>query len=284
MVLSESVPPYAAWVGPACVLSATLLSSASGWVWRRNIGETSCRWRTAYSPRSRAFAIWSLIYLGTGLSALAQLAARPRSGLLVLGWWTNALWAAAWGCCALWTPLFDAEVPQALRAAAALLGLGAAAGLAGAAVERPWMLGGAERAAAVLTSAPLTLLAGWLAVAAALGWGIAAKALDPAVDPLVCEAPPRREGEGERAYRERRRRLFRELSKKAPARVSAVPPLLAALVAGLAAAVPDPLYVLPLAWAITNLPAFPSAAYVGALLLLAGGAGVACARALVWNV
>ena len=63
MIESTALAPGAYAFGPLAVLSALALSAASTRIWSRNVGETSCGWRTDYSPDGRAFGIWTVLYL-----------------------------------------------------------------------------------------------------------------------------------------------------------------------------------------------------------------------------
>jgi len=276
MVLPNSYPFF--WLGPVAVLSSTILSVGSGVFFSGNIGETSCKWKLAYSPHSRVFSIWTIIYISTFASAAAQLSSRLSVDFVVLSPITNALWALSWLFCAAWTPIFSLESPTALLVAALVLTAAACAATAALAHERVWLLQTESRMVSVLTTIPLSLLAGWVIVAAALGLGIAAKALNPSIQPLACDSPLRRVGEELNAFRERRRTFFRQISETTPARVSAVPVLLSVVVAVLSAALPDAILTLPLAWAVVNLRAFPSVAYIFSLFVLSAGAALAFVR------
>jgi len=265
-------------IGPLAVLCALSLSVVSSAVWYRNVGETSCAWRTDYSPDARAFGIWRLIYIGTVGVVIAQ----STNLVVVFDWWVHFLWALAWAFCALWVPLFHAEYPDALRAA--MLQLVAAAGCATAAagLSRMWLLDdGAptqQRVEQVALGWPLTLFAGWLAAAAAINVGIAAKASAADAAQTCTRVDPQRPGESEASYLARRRVLYREAYARMPVRVSFVPVVLAVLVGGLSTLIQDPLYPVPLMWAILNLPAFPCFEYLVALLLCACGSAGAIVR------
>lgn len=265
-------------VGPLTVLSALVLSLISSSVWSRNVGETSCAWRTNYSPDGRAFGIWGVIYLGTVGVAIAQI----TNAVAVFDWWVSFLWALAWVFCALWVPLFDAEYPGALRAAMVQILAAAACSTGATALSRMWLLeDGAppeQRVEQVALGWPLAILAGWLTAASAINVGIAWKASDPKASQTCVRVEPRRTGESERSYRNRRRVLYREAYAKAPVRVSFVPVALAVGVGGLATLMRDPLYPVPLAWAIVNLPAFPSCEYLMALLVAGCGSAGAVLR------
>ena len=261
--------------GPLAVLSAALLSVTSTSLWSRNVGETSCGWRLSYSPDGRAFAIWGLIYLYTAVSVVMQI----TTLLVILGWWANFLWGLAWVCCTIWVPLFDAEYPDALRAAALVIACGATSALMGAWESQMWVADNWEqRGKQLAVGLPLTLLAGWLLTASSIGIGIAWKANQPGAYSTCIRVEPKRPDESESQYRRRRRVLYREAYAKSPSGVSVVPFVLSLLVGGLAFAIPDPVLTVPLAWAVLNLRAFPSFVYVGCLVVLACGSAGACVR------
>ncbi len=289
-MLNRDVLPGGVYaIGPLAVVSALFLSLTSGRVWSRNVGETSCAWRTDYSPDGRAFSIWAVIYVATISSVIAQL----TNGVTIFDWWVNFLWALAWALCALWTPLFDAESPGALRAAAFIIVAAAACSTAATALSRQWVVDNGEggvdwrghpfdeeglRTEQVSVGSPLSLLAGWLTVAAAINVGIAHKASDPGASAACVRVEARRDDESERDYRNRRRVLYREAYAKAEVRVSIVPLLLAVFVGGLSTLMRDPVYAAPLMWGIVNLRAFPSCEYVMALLVCACGFAGAIVR------
>ena len=261
-------------LGPATVLSSMLLSIASNAVWSRNLGETSCRWRRPYSPDGRAFIIWSFIYFTTLISCICQLTGQTP----VLGWYTNMSWGVSWTLCALWPPYFDGETPEALRAAASIL-LAAAAWATLAVSEEVAWSNNNEKTACILLTVPLSAFVGWLWVASVLGWGIANAASGADSDAEACYVPPRRADETAYEYRYRRRVLYRQAQARMPTVVSIVPLLVAFAIAILSALIPDPLIVVPVAWAVVNLKAFPSNVYLLALVVLGIGATVAGIRA-----
>jgi hypothetical protein len=264
---------YVYVIGPLAVLSAIILSLLSSVIWSRNVGETSCAWRTNYSPDGRAFVIWGIIYVGSIVVTAAQL----TDTFGVFDWAINLLWGLAWACCALWVPLFDAESPGALLAAMVAIVAGAGFATVAAWMSQMWIIEAGvspdKRLQQLALGWPLTLLAGWLTAASAINVGIALMANDATASQTCVKVSPRRKDESESDYRNRRRVLYREAYAGAPMQSSVVPLLLAAAVAGLATLIRDPLYPLPLAWAILNLPSFPSC--VGLMSLLVCGCGSA---------
>ena len=276
MLESAALVPGAHAVGPLAVLSALILSAASTRIWSRNVGETSCGWRTDYSPDGRAFGIWGLLYLGTVATALLQLS----SLVFVVDWWANFYFALTWVFCAAWVPLFDAESPGFLVLAATQIARAAAGGRWGA-----WLADAGRdrgtRVTAVALSWPLSLLAGWLLTATSIGVGIAAKANAHDAQKACILVPPQERDETERSYRQRRRVLYREAYARAPAVESPVPIVLSAALAGLAVLIGDPLLPLPLVWAIVNLKAFPAVSYVLSIVLCGCGVAGALVRSCV---
>lgn len=262
---------YVYVVGPLAVLSATILSLISSAIWSRNVGETSCAWRTAYSPDGRAFGIWGIIYVGTFTVALVQL----TDMVGVFDWGVSLMWGLAWTCCALWVPLFDAESPGALLAAMVAILAGAGFATLGVWMSQMWMLepgaSADQRLQQVALGWPLTLLAGWLATASSINVGIAWMANDVDATQTCVKVPPRRPDESEGDYRNRRRVIYREAYASAPMQTSVVPLFLAAALAVLAVIIRDPLYPLPLAWAVLNLRSFPSCVGLVSLLVCACG-------------
>ena len=251
--------------GPAAVLSAWVLSLSASGLWSRNVGETSCAWRVNYSPDGRAFGIWGAIYLLTFVTAILQM----LQVIAVLDWWVNFLWALTWALCSLWVPLFDAEYAGALRSSAVVILCAAGCATAGAARSEMWLAKDwAQRGRQLAAGVPLTLLAGWLLAASAIGTGIAIKASAPDAYSSCVRVPPRRPDESTRAYRERRRVLYREAYAKEYVSPSIVPLFLALAVGGLAVAIRDPVLPLPLCWAVVNLRDFPTLVYMASLVVL----------------
>lgn len=265
----DALPPGVYALGPLAVLSAVFMSGVSNCLWSRNIGNTSCAWRVEYSPAGRAFAIWGLIYTWTVGTIIAELTA-PLSGVPVFGLWTHCLWSFSWFLCALWVPLFDAESPVALGVAAAVITSAAATAVAATWISEQWLADdGVNRLNGVLLGTPIALLGGWLTAAAAINVGIAIKANSPGALGNCVVVPPQGSFESFREYDRRRRTLYREAEARSPATVSIVPTFLATLLGGLAVGAQNPVLMAPLMWAIVNLRAFPSLAYVLTLLVCA---------------
>lgn len=256
-------------LGPVLVLVGTALSAGSIAVWGVNVGDGACAWRVAYSPRSRAFGIWSLIYPSTVLLCSLQLVKLVP----VFDLWASVLWATSWLLCTAWVPLFDASSPTSLILAA--IAISAAAGCATAATWRAgaWRWIGDSSQPMTALGLPLSLLAGWLLTASSIGIGIAVLANSPDAQRTCVRVPPV-QGESPREYSRRRRAAYREAQERAPVQDSIVPAFLAAGVGLLAVAAKDPALPLPVMWAVIHLRMFPGVTTVSELLIcLCGIAG-----------
>ena len=266
-------PGGARVLGPLAVLSGTLLSMVSVAVWRRNVGNASCRWRVSYEPDDNAFGIWVIIY---GWS-IFLLSVQVTGQLPIVSWATSLLWAASWTAAAVWPPLFDADSPAALRAAAVMISTAATFATGAAWASSQWVADSAESLALqTLVGAPLSLLAGWLLTAASLGVGIAAKASADDAERTCVE--PRRLGESRDAYR--RRRAVVAADAVAQGKPSVVPLVLAVSAAALAVCATDPILPIPLVWAQANSRSF-TAVPVAAMCVGAFGSACALLRALL---
>lgn len=240
-------------LGPAFVLAAAALSFGASWVWKCDIGEAACKWQQSYSPKRTAFKIWFLVYALTGASCVAQLTGR----VLVLDGWTSALWAFALAFTAGWPPLFsDSNSVDALHAAAGQLFVATAATLLALANECAWQ-SDESRAELALLTAPLSLLAGWLVVATALGIGIAE---DAAANP---SGRPECAGYKYKS-RDDRQQLFADF----PRRGTWVPSLVCLAVSLLSIALQDPVLLAPVAWFVLMQTKLLTSSYCVTLLLV----------------
>jgi len=288
----EAATPVA-WIGPVAVLAALLFSLAAQRVWDRLIGEASCRWRLPYFPDARVYAIWALIYATTVAAVVLQLLAPALpDALAVLDWATNLGWAGAWLCAGAWVIAFDREDGCNFWLAALLLAAGAGSGVAALAVEEAWHRAPASpvRAAAIATTTPLALLAGWMLVACALNVGIAVRASGGGPPDIDCPARLRARRLRGRTARQTARAVWASLRRQDDARAplrertawGQLPLVLLALVAaGLAFAVREPLLPAPTLLATLlqrGLRCPPRWTEAAALLLVAAGATLAALR------
>ena len=184
-----------AWIGPVAVLAALLFSLAAQRVWDRLIGEASCRWRLPYFPDARVYAIGPAHLRHDRRrrrAAAAGARAARRAGRARLG--DQSRRAGASLCAGAWVIAFDREDGCNFWLAALLLAAGAGSGVAALAVEEAWHRAPASpvRAAAIATTTPLALLAGWMLVACALNVGIAVRASGGGPPDIDCPARLRR--------------------------------------------------------------------------------------------
>jgi pheromone shutdown protein TraB len=149
-------------VVPAAVAVACGASIASSTYFSDRIRQVSVEYRQLNTPKSRAFLIWWVIYSATFAACAAQLAGSEQPKVS-----TGVAHAVALALTSVWPPLFRQDT---LAPAALVLVLAAAVAASAAADEQAWQTGSQE---AILSSLPLSLLAGWLLVAAGLGVSIA---------------------------------------------------------------------------------------------------------------
>ena len=287
---------HVAWIGPTAVLAAMLFSLATQQIWDRLVGEVTCMWRVSYAPDNRAFAIWAVLYPTTAIAVLLQwLALALPAELAVLGWWTSLGWAGAWLLAGLWIVAFDKEEGCNFWLSTLVLACAAASATTAVAVEGAWRLRPVRpvlRPAAIVTAAPLALLAGWLLVAFSLNVGIAIRSASSPQDCTPYRYRVRRilwltDGQYQRRIR---RSLYRQtVSQEAPldgtlARLPLV--LVAAAAAGLAFATYEPLLPLPVVWATVLQPGFrccPRLVELASLALCIAGTALAAVRIALWD-
>lgn len=260
----------AAVLGPVAVLITILFSLFASSLFGRNIGQTTCKYHVSFSPRARAFSIWSLIYVSSWVACLVQLASRTELSLR-----SNLLWSAAWLLCSVWVPLFSPEKPRFLVAAAVSILAAAACGTCVIVIEKAW----SRQWELVLLTTPVSLLTGWLFTAGAINVAIAGKANSGAKSACVFVAA-RGADETESQFLYRRRLRYREARTQAAIVVSWVPLVLADVVAALSISLKDPVLALPLCWAILNTRSFPNTGYILSIIVLLCCAVVAALRPL----
>lgn len=253
----------------ALLLSSVVWSVFTLGVWGRHIGESAARFRMPWQPDGRAFAIWWPLYLTTAFVAVYGMPARvpiDKAALL--------LWSGTWVLTGVWVLCFDNQRNLVLAAFVLLGAFGTSLGALF--VQRAWSSQNVEE---ILVFAPLSLLSGWLLVASSVGVGSA----------LTCSRPEFGEVA---ANREVDLRLYEDATRdalfarrKEATTVQVVVVVVLALLGGcLAFAVPDPVFVLPLLWAVVNQRGFPRSLllWLAFAILVAGGV-VAAVRIFVWE-
>lgn len=156
----------------AAVQAAIVLSIVSNCISGRGIGNVSCKYTLSFSPRNRAFAIWIVIYAQAIFFTLAQQVAQLLGEDIFAKEQTLLFYALAWAMAALWTPVFGQGTKVGLAIASSLLIASCAYATLAITTENPW---GADKPYTThwIIGLPLSLLAGWVFVAAALSFGIA---------------------------------------------------------------------------------------------------------------
>lgn len=264
------------------VLVAIVVSAASNALYMRGIADLVCAHVVRFSPNRRAFAIWRLLYPFAVLFAVAQLVAYGVDRSMFAAPAANVLFALSWVAAALWTPAFYDGKPESLVQAAMLLLVSAGCACAAAVAEGDWRARPADEWRRWTLNAPLSLLAGWLLVALALSVAIAAKATlgeEAGDDDTECgvypeqqstlfggwteqtESPVRPNDQSQSASTQsastqsdsKQSGFQRTMSAPLKGEVDVVPLALALAAAAAATALSDPLFPLPVAWAVANM-------------------------------
>lgn len=224
-----------AWVG--LVVEALVISILSNVVFGSSIGSVSCKYTLSYSPSSAAFIIWLLVYAAAFYSVFFQLVGTSYFHINdtnnYADYKSNLFFALAWFFASLWVPVFTVDEKWSHVLSAILLCLCASFALAAMVVDDSWSGKGSSKWA---NAAAFSLLAGWTLTASTLSLGIAYQALYNSENLDNC-------GDLESDYY-----LVNTLDTS---RTNfPVPLILAIPVALLAVWMSNPIFPLPLAWAI----------------------------------
>lgn len=283
MLVDASTRAAVAWTGPVAVLCACTLSICTQRIWRRVLGEVTCRWRLPYDLDGAAFSIWIPVYTLTYASALAQLLALAWPDVfVVLDFNTNLGTASTWVHCACWVIFFDGETPKALWAAGAILSGGAATGVAALFTSHAWFE--ERQLATVLTTAPLALLTGWLLNATVIAWGTARLANSSQGEREACKRPARRAEQSWNVYMQLVRAHYRDAAARAPKKLSWIPVGVAAGMSVLAFLLAEPILLVPTAWALGFQRSWPAPRYLFAMTLLLASGVLTLVRIFLWHV
>ena len=255
----------------ALTLSTALLSLFSSGLLQRYIGESAARYRVSWAPDGRAYSIWWLIYSTTFAAALVGLALHAnveRSALL--------LWSGTWLLAPISVFVADNQRKCQLVLAALVL-LGAfGTSLAALFLQQAWPSHSGEQ---ILLFAPLSLLSGWLLVASSVGVGTALTCAEPSFGEI-----PAKDEISLRIWEDATRdAIFAR--RKHTTTTQNVTMVILALVGGcLALAIPDPIFVWPIVWAVILQRGFPRSIWLWcAILILIAGCVVSVVRVFVWE-
>ena len=209
----------------------------------RNIGQSACAWRVSFSPHSRAFRIWVIIYAWMVFSITVQMVNGFGPITYAAAPWTNYLLALSWLLCGLWVIAFSRVEPRRLGIvfAAFILASAALSATSAVGIEASWRsVHDPWRVFAV--GIPYSLFAGWLCVACVINIAIAFKSFQYAPD-YIC-------------YTERSAytTTWKAEAVDGQSWVSAVPLSTAVLISVYAFLVPDPILPLPAAWGMNRSP------------------------------
>ena len=165
-----------AWVG--LVIEALVISILSNVVFGSSIGSVSCKYTLSYSPSSAAFSIWILIYSTAFFSVFFQLVGPSffhfDNTNNYADYRSNLFFALAWFFASLWVPVFTIDEKWSHVLSATLLCLCSSFALAAMVVDGPWSGKGSVK---WTNAAAFSLLAGWTLTASTLSLGIAYQAL-----------------------------------------------------------------------------------------------------------
>ena len=251
------------------ILSSLALSIFTLGVFGRHIGESAARYRVSWQPDGRAFAIWWLVYSTTFAASLVGLALRAeveRAALL--------LWSGTWVLTAIWVLLFDNQ-RQLVLASLVLLGAFGTS-LAALFVQSAWPSHSGEQ---FLLFAPLSLLSGWLLVASSVGLGTALTCSEPSFGEIKADNEV-----SLRIWEDATRDAIFARRKEATTTQVVMVVILAFVGGCLALAIPDPLFVWPIVWAVILQRGFPRSCWMWlALAILVAGSVVSIVRVFVWE-
>jgi hypothetical protein len=251
------------------LLSSLALSVFTLSVFGRHVGESAARYRVSFQPDGRAFSIWWLIYSTTFAASLVGLALHAeveRAALL--------LWSGTWVLTAIWVLLFDNQ-RQLVLASLVLLGAFGTS-LAALFLQQAWPSQTGEQ---TLLFAPLSLLSGWLLVASSVGLGTALTCSEPSFGEIKADNEV-----SLRVYEDATRDAIFARRKEATTTQVVMVVILAFVGGCLALAIPDPLFVWPIVWAVILQRGFPRSCWMWlALAILVAGCVVSIVRVFVWE-
>ena len=256
------------------LLSAIVFSLASSATLGRYLSETATTYSISWQPDGRAFAIWVPLYALGAASAIYGLVELPMLSREVL-----VFWSATWFLSVLWIFIFDNQ--RQLRLAAVIIVGAFATALTALILADAWRSKNTEE---ILLVAPLSLLTGWLLLAASLGVATAVKVSLRKPDVTIPRMPRREREYVKRVYFDQTRDGQRALHVEPTTTQKIVLPILALVGGCLAIAVPDPVLPLPLVWGCSLQRGFPRSAWlILAIGILLGGSAVSVLRIFLWE-
>ncbi len=256
------------------LLSATVFSLASSGTLGRYLAETAATYSISVQPDGRAFAIWVPLYALGAASAIYGLVELPMLSREVL-----VFWSATWFLSAIWLFIFDNQ--RQLRLAAVIIVAAFATALTSLILADAWRSKNTEQ---ILLLAPLSLLTGWLLLAASLGIATAVKASLREPDVTIPWMPTRVREYVKRVYFDQTRDGQRAKHIEVTSTQNIVVPILALVGCCLAIAIPDPVLPLPLVWGVVLQKGFPRSIFLWlAIGILLGGSATSVLRTFLWE-
>ena len=256
------------------LLSATVFSLASSGTLGRYLSETAATYSISFQPDGRAFSVWVLLYTLGAASAIYGLVELPMLSREVL-----VFWSATWCLSAIWLFVFDNQ--RQLRLAAVIIVGVFGTSLTALILADAWRSKNTEQ---ILLLAPLSLLTGWLLLAASLGIATAVKASLREPDVTIPRMPGREREYVKRVYSDQTRDGQRALHVDVKTTQKIVLPILALVGGCLAIAIPDPVLPLPLVYGVVLQRGFPRSIFLWlAIGILLGGSAVSVLRIFLWE-
>lgn len=164
-----------AWVG--LVFEALVISILSSVVFGASIGNVSCKYILSYSPSNAAFGIWTLIYFSAFFSVFFQMVGASHFHIddaNNVDYKANLFYALAWFFASVWIPVFTIDEKWSHVLSAVLLCLCTSFALAAMVVYGSWSEKGSSKWS---NGTAFSLLAGWTLTAFTLSLGIAYETL-----------------------------------------------------------------------------------------------------------
>ena len=256
------------------LLSAIVFSLASSATLGRYLSESATRFSISIAPDGRAFAIWVPLYALGAASAIYGLVQLPMLSREVL-----VFWSATWFLSAQWLFVFDNQ--RQLRLAAVIIVAAFATALTSLILADAWRSKNTEE---ILLIAPLSLLTGWLLLAASLCLATAVKVSLREPDVTIPRMPRREREYAKRVYFDQTRDGQRAKHVEVTTTQNIVVPILALVGGCLALAISDPVLPLPLVWGVVLQKGFPRSIFlVLAIGILLGGSAVSILRIFLWE-
>lgn len=222
--------------------SAVVASVVFNFIFGRGVGDVSCTYPAKFLPSSGAFGIWGPIYVFAILTIAEQMHSRSSNTGNYETPISNVCYALAWALAALWTSAFtlttkrggkEVPHPTGLLVAAVFLTLSAASSMVAVFNSTAWNRS-SKGSLRWISGVAFGMLSGWLTVAATVNIAIAYNANDNVPD-TPCDPEDDK---------------YTILDKADPQYETYVPLTLSFAMCLVAVALPNPIVLLPVIWAL----------------------------------